>query len=306
MTGRTSRLPTPERRQHVDATGAGLLIFCSALMGLNQVVVKMTNAGLQPVFQAGLRSVLSILPILLVAMALRRRLTLRDGSLVPGIVAGVFFASEFLLLFPALDHTTVARASVFFYTMPFWAAVGAHFLIPGEHLTVVRLVGLVLAVAGVVVAMSDHFATARPTLRGDLYCLVAAVFWAGIVLVARTTRLSRACPEMQLLYQLVVSAVILLAAAAVIGDPVRQFTAMTAWLLAFQVLVVVCLGFLLWFWVLSVYPAADMASFSFLAPVFGVIFGWLVLGEHLTSSVLWALAMVSAGVYLVNRRPRGP
>ncbi|MXY64030.1 MAG: EamA family transporter, partial [Gammaproteobacteria bacterium] len=68
----------------------------------------------------------------------------------------------------------------------------------------------------------------------------------------------------------------------------------------------ICLGFLVWFWVLSVYPAADMASFSFLAPVFGVIFGWLILGERLTSSVLWALAMVCAGVYLVNRRPRIP
>ncbi len=299
-------LPVTRRRERIDGLGAGLLIFCSALMGLNQVVVKVTNIGLQPVFQAGLRSALAILPVLLVAMALRRRLTLRDGSLAPGILAGVFFASEFLLLFPALDHTTVARASVFFYTMPFWAAVGAHFMIPGENLTLVRLAGLVLAVAGVVVAMSDHFDTLRPTLRGDLYCLVAAVFWAGIILVARTTSLSRACPEMQLLYQLVVSAVILMAAAAVVGDPVRQFTALTAWLVAFQVLVVICLGFLVWFWVLSVYPAADMASFSFLAPVFGVIFGWLILGEDLTSSVLWALAMVCAGVYLVNRRPRIP
>ena len=65
----------------------------------------------------------------------------------------------------------------------------------------------------------------------------------------------------------------------------------------------VCPGFLVWFWVGSVYPAAGMAPFSFLAPVFGVISGWLILGA-LTGSVLWALAMVRAGVYRVNRRPR--
>ncbi len=291
------------RRQRIDGLGAGLLLFCSALMGLNQVVIKLSNIGLAPVFQAGLRSLLAVVPVLLVALVLRRRLSLTDGSLVPGMVAGVFFASEFLLLFQALDYTTVARASVFFYTMPFWTALGAHFLIPGERMGAARLLGLMLAIVGIIVALWEQFDSTGDTLRGDLYCLVGAVFWSGIILVARTTRLSKACPEMQLLYQLLISGPVLLGAAWLIGDPIRDFTAFTGWLMAFQVLVVVCLGFLTWFWVLSVYPAADMAAYSFLSPVFGVIFGWLILGESLTGNVILALVLVCIGVWLVNRRP---
>jgi len=67
---------------------------------------------------------------------------------------------------------------------------------------------------------------------------------------------------------------------------------------------VVCFGFLAWFWVLKIYPASDMASYSFLAPVFGVLFSWLILGEEISWSVIAALALVAAGIYLVNRRAR--
>jgi drug/metabolite transporter (DMT)-like permease len=66
---------------------------------------------------------------------------------------------------------------------------------------------------------------------------------------------------------------------------------------------VVCFGFLIWFWVLSVYPASSMASFSFLSPVFGVIFGWLILGEKIDETIIIALLLVSLGVILVNRKP---
>src|SRR5690606_11973362 len=114
---------------------------------------------------------------------------------------------------------------------------------------------------------------APEALRGDLMCLAAAVCWAGITLTVRTTRLSRSDPEMQLVYQLAVSAVILLAVAPLLGDTVREVTPAILGIFTFQVLVVVCFGILLFFWVLRHYPASDMASFAFLAPLFGVLAG---------------------------------
>ncbi|KAA3622258.1 MAG: EamA family transporter, partial [Proteobacteria bacterium] len=140
---------------------------------------------------------------------------------------------------------------------------------------------------------------------GDLMCLAAAAFWAGIALVARVTRLSRASPHMQLLYQLGVSGIVLTAAAPLAGDMVLDPTPLILGIFAFQSLVIVAIGFTVWFWVLSVYPASDMASFGFLSPVFGVLFGWLIFDETISVNVLLALAMVGAGIYLVNRKP-GP
>ena len=108
---------------------------------------------------------------------------------------------------------------------------------------------------------------------------------------------------MQLLYQLAVSAVVLLLIAPAFGELVREINTTITILFAVQVLVVVCFSFLTWFWLLSVYPASKMTSFSFLAPVFGVIFGWLILDETLSSLFILALVLVCAGVFLVSRKP---
>lgn len=292
-----------KRKNHIDSSGAFLLVLCSALMGINQVIVKIVNAGLHPVFQAGLRSACAFLPVLLFAVLMKKRLTIRDGSFRPGLLAGVFFAAEFLLLFQALDYTTVSRASIFFYTMPFWTALAAHFLIPGERLTRARLAGLLLALSGVALALSDNQSPAsEQAIVGDLFCLLGAMCWSGIIIVARTTRLSGSCPEMQLLYQLAVSAVLLLAIAPAFGELVRDVDSTIVLLFTTQVLVVVCFGFLTWFWLLSIYPASSMASYSFLSPVFGVFFGWVILNEPMDGNIAIALALVSIGVYLVNRK----
>jgi drug/metabolite transporter (DMT)-like permease len=294
-----------ERKDRIDAFGALVLVTFSFLMGINQVMVKLVNAGFSPVFQAGLRSACALLPVVLYAVLTRKRLSVRDGSLGPGIVCGLFFSMEFLLLFTAFEYTAVSRASVLFYTMPVWVALAAHFLFPGERLTPRRALGLVLAVAGVAWALLDKPSDlAEGSLIGDLMCIAGSLCWAGIALVARLTKFSNAEPEMQLTYQLAVSGPVLLLAAPFFGDVIREVTPTIIGLFSFQVLAVVSFGMLTWFWVLRHYPASDMTAFSFLAPLFGVLGGWLILGEQITVSIIGALVLVGTGIALISWRPK--
>lgn len=296
-----------QRKQQIDAFGASVLVAFSALLGLNQVMIKIVNAGLQPVFQAGLRSLCAFFPVLLFALIAKKKLSLTDGSFWPGVLAGVLFGIEFLILFIGLDYTSVSRASVLFYTMPLWVALAAHFLLPGETLTARRVAGIMLAIAGVVVAlMFKSGDVGEKAWLGDILCLLGSFFWAAIALLARASKLARARPEMQLLYQLGVSAPILLVASFWFGDLLREPDPLIWFIFLFQVLVVVSVGFLSWFWVLSIYPAADMAVYSFLAPVFGVFFGWLILNEQVGWNILLALVLVSIGIALVNLPKRMP
>ncbi len=293
-----------ERKNHIDAFGASVLISFSVLLGLNQALVKLVNVGFAPVFQAGLRSACAFLPVLAFAWIARRRLSVSDGTLGPGIVNGLLFSGEFCLLFLALDYTSVARVSLFFYTMPFWVAVGAHFLIPGERLTRSRIAGLAIALAGVTLALSgdDAPSAGSKAWLGDLLAVGGAVLWAGIALLTRTTRLSGATPEMNLLYQLAVSAVLLLAIAPLFGEPIREVTPEILGIFTFQFLVVVAFGFVVWFWILMIYPVSDMASFGLLTPIFGVFFGWLIFDDELTLSFILSLLMVGSGIFLINSR----
>ncbi|MEM9059210.1 MAG: DMT family transporter [Pseudomonadota bacterium] len=292
-----------QRKDRIDALGAVALVSFSFLMGINQVMVKLVNAGMSPVFQAGARSACALLLVLMIAMAARKRLSVTDGSFWPGILCGTLFSFEFLLLFEGLEFTAVSRASVIFYTMPVWVAVAAHFLIPGESLTRRRVLGLVLAVVGVAVALLDAPPEFAPeALKGDLMCLAGSFCWAGIALTARLTRLSRSEPEMQLIYQLAVSGPLLLMLSPLFGPALREVTETILWIFAFQVVVVVSIGFLVWFMVLRVYPASDMTAFSFLAPLFGVVASWVILNEPFSWSVVAALVMVGTGIAMISWR----
>lgn len=293
------------QRHDMTAAGAGALIAIMMILAVNQVVIKLTNDGLQPVFAAGLRS-LGAIPVLVGWMALRgERLDFRRGTVLAGVLVGLVFSVEFLALFLALDLTTVTRVSVIFYSMPVWMAVAAHFLLPGEHLTPARSLGLALAFAGVGWAIVDRSGLGGDaSLAGDLAALVAAWGWMGVSLAPRLTPLGRLRPEMQMLWQLLVSAPVLLVAALMFGPLIRDFQPVTAWMMLFQIVVVAAGVFLAWFWLLTHFKASQIAAFAFLSPVFGVIMGWLWLGETVTPSFVAKLVLVAAGIVLINRRAR--
>jgi drug/metabolite transporter (DMT)-like permease len=290
-----------DKRDHIDLFGAVMLTGFSLLLAFNQVVIKVTNGGLQPVFFAGLRSLGAVLCIWL---WLWWRGIPRDwgGPDVrrAGYAIGAIFAFEFLCLFIALDLTTVARTSVLFYAMPVWVALGAHLFVPGDRLTAPRIAGLSLSVTGVALAMLGRNEGVG-SLWGDLAAVGASIGWAAAGLMVKASPLRTIRPEMQLMWQVAVSAPILILLAPLFGELVRDLQPIHLAGLAFQIVVVVSAGFILWFWLMSLYPASGVASFSFLAPVFGVFLGWWLLDEPVTPALLGALALVASGLVLINR-----
>ena len=276
------------------------------LLGLNQVAIKITNEALQPVFWAALRSFIATLLILMWVRFRGGRVRLELKFLAAGLLMSGVFSGEFVLLFVALDLTTVVRTSVIFYTMPVWLALAAHFLLPGERMTLLKAVGLAMAVCGVIWAIGFRDSSSGGSLTGDLCALGAAFGWAGIPLCARLSALRRVEPETQLIWQLTLSVPILLFASLFFGALVRDFHIFHLAPMAFQSGIVVAAGFLIWLHLLKVYSASGVASFSFLAPLFGVFMGWLLLGEPVGPSVIGSLVLVSIGIVLINKQPSTP
>lgn len=282
-----------------------MLVGFAVLMAFNQVVIKVSTGGFQPVFLAGLRS-LGAIVLLLIWILVRKRDAARHmlGYWRSGLLIGAFFTVEFLCLFIALDLTSVAHASILLYSMPVWLALIAHVALPQERLSRRRVIGLILAMCGVTLALLDPVSRAESSLLGDLAALIAAFCWAGIAISVRLTKISKAAPETQLMWQLVVSAIVLILVSPLFGPLLRGVEWIHIAGLVFQITAVASFGFLFWFWLLTRYPASGVASFSFLSPVFGVLLGWLVLGEQIGIVVLLALVLVAAGLVLINRRAR--
>jgi drug/metabolite transporter (DMT)-like permease len=291
-------------RPRVSSAAAAVLVLCCALWGLNQIAIKVGGEGISPALQAGLRSLGAA--VLLVGWMGLRRLPLfpRDGTLPAGILVGLLFAGEFILLYSGLTRTTAAHSVVLLYSSPFAVAIGSHFLVPGDRLTRNKIIGLLAAFAGIVLAFAERLGGigSGSQLLGDVMCLSGGMLWGATTVAIKATRMRSAPAENTLLYQLVVSAVVLLVMALLLGERgIVDFSPRVALAFAYQVIVVAFASFLVWFWLIRHYAASVIASFAFLAPVFGVVFAWLLLGEPISPSLIGAVVLIAIGIYIVNR-----
>ncbi len=110
---------------------------------------------------------------------------------------------------------------------------------------------------------------------------------------------------MQNFLQLALSIPFLFIASLFFGPFIRDLVPLHGFLFLFQVFAIVSFGFMFWMWLLTIYRAAEVAAFSFLSPLFGILLGWLILGERVTAPILLAGGLVAAGLLLINRPAPG-
>jgi drug/metabolite transporter (DMT)-like permease len=279
-----------------------LVVFLCMIWGFNQPAIKLALPDVPPLTQCVIRSFLGML-ILLGWMRLRGlRIAAADGTLVAGLVTGALFGLEFLLIYRGLLYTTASRAVLFIYLAPFLVVLGGHWLFPGDRFGPLQWIGLLASFAGMLIAFGVPAPAADPNqLLGDLMMVAAAAGWAATTLVIKASSLARISPEKTLLYQLVICVPIVGLGALLFGERVTAMPgAVALGSLAYQT-VVVGTTFSIWFALIVKYSASRLSAFTFLTPLCGVAAGHLVLGEPLTPAFALAVALVTAGLILVNR-----
>ena len=216
----------------------------------------------------------------------------------------LLFGMEFWLVGEGLRHTSAAHMVVFLYTAPIFAALGLHWRLPAERLAPLQWLGIALAFSGLASGVFRPCASASPApgnmLWGDFLGLMAGVAWGATTVVVRSSRLARAPATQTLLYQLVGAFVLLMAVAWSTGQTHVNPTPQVWASLVFHSLVVSFASFLVWFWLLRQYLASRLGVFSFLTPMFGIVFGALMLGERIEPSFLMGALPLFAGILLVS------
>jgi drug/metabolite transporter (DMT)-like permease len=296
-----------ERKTHLDGIAVSLLVVCCLFWGAQQVLIKATLAELPPFYQASLRFIGAT--VLLMLWCKWRKIPLwgRDGSLKPGIVAGLLFAVEFSAIYMGLQFTSASRLTVFLYTSPFWVAVLVPLWVPAEKIGKWQWLGLILAFCGVTLAMFDGFSSATSTSvghwKGDLLALAGGLGWGLTTVVIRTSVLSKLSPEKLLFYQISISAALLPIVSMLMGESWQQnWSGFAISSMLIQTVVGAFISYLAWMWMLSRYPATKISGFVFLTPLFALLVGNVWLGEALTLPLIAGLACVAVGMLLVNRR----
>ncbi|RLZ10001.1 DMT family transporter [Acinetobacter sp. 2JN-4] len=294
-----------DERKTLDARASGLMIGLCMIWGLQQVILKMAAPDISPLMQIALRSGLAailLLPLLCLdkTAELFNRQNLKAGALV-----AFLFSLEFFLLAQALQWTSASHAVVLLYTAPIFVALGLHWKLPSERLSLLQWSGIALAFIGIVVTfIRGQQGTAslieQQMLWGDLLALAAGIAWAATTITVRLSSLAQAAVTQTLFYQLAGSFILLFGLAVFLGQASIHFTPLVIGSLAFHTLVVSFASFLAWFWLLRNYLASRLGVFSFLTPLFGIVFGMWLLGERIEPNFVLGSILVLMGIMVVS------
>lgn len=294
-----------QRKDHLDTFAMTLLVACCAFWGFQQILIKFAGREIPPLWQASVRMAGATALLWLWCQFRGVKLFNSDGSLKGGLLVGLLFAAEFCLIYLGLQHTSASRLTVFLYTSPFWVAVLLPRFVPSEKLRTLQWVGLVIAFSAVAIAFSEAFthASVPGQWKGDAMGLAAGMFWGLTTIAIRTTKVASVQAEKSLFYQLSVTAVVCPLLSLALGEAWSFDYSALAWGSVFlQTAVGAFASYLAWMWMLRHYPATQMSTFTFLTPLFALVFGVVLLGEPLTLQLVLALVGVAVGIVLVSRK----
>ena len=271
-----------------------LILAVVAVWGTNFVIIKFALAHLPPLLLAALRFLLAAFPLVLFV----RRPAASWGNLaLYGLAIGV---GQFALLFYGMQRDiTPGLASLVVQAQVFFTVALAVF-IDGERLRPYQWVAALVAVTGIVIIASHT--DGHTSLLGLALTLGAALFWAlGNVA-------SRAAGPVDVLAYVAWSSLfavppLFLLSYWLEGWPriaagLAQADAATWAAVVWQSLGNTIFGYGVWAWLLARYPAATVAPFSILVPVFGIGASALLMGEALPPWKLLATGLVLAGLAL--------
>ena len=291
-------------RQALDSKASGIMFGLCILWGLQQVVLKLAAPDISAVMQIALRSGLSALMVYpMIKLAKGTSLWGRD-YLAAGILVGLLFAAEFFLVAQALRFTSASHTVVLLYTAPIFVALGLHWKLPSERLSLIQWLGIACAFFGIVIAFlfrpASSQAAASSALWGDVLALIAGVLWAATTIAVRLTKLAEAPATQTLFYLLFIAFLVLLPVAFFMGQATIHWSVLSFTSLLFHTVVVSFASYLIWFWLLKKYLASQLGVFSFLTPIFGMCFGVVLLNEQLELNFLVGTCFVLMGVMVVS------
>jgi len=287
------------------------LLAATFLMGSSFVAGKiLVAAGYPPMVLVGWRFLVAALATLpLVAIyegslgqaLIPAGLSARDAALVA--VIGLFqTAGVMSLLFYSMRTISASSAAILLFTNPIWVALmGRLFL--GEALFGRRIVGLLLGIAGVVLAIGagPGALVGDGVEIGEATGLASAFCWSISTIINKRARL-RIGTWALTFWQMLIGSLLVLAVAYAMGQHWPDATTPAHWGWFFYLSIPASTGsFGLWFVALSQGGATRTSSYLFLAPLFAVICSFLVLDTALTWPQALGGLLIGGAVWLVNR-----
>lgn len=283
---------------------AAWCVLC-LIWGSTWLFIKLGLADLPPVSFAGIRFVVAA--SMLWAIIAIRRTPLPKGPRAWGFLAltgFLAFSLNYGLLFWGEQRTSSGLAAVLQATIPAFGLALAHLLLPSDRMTLPKVLGVSLGIAGVAVIFSD-----RTTLAGDDALRGGLAIVAGAFAVALANVLVKShgahfdaviLAGVQMTFGLVP---LVVAGFLAEGSPLGfRWTPRAVLSVLYLALVGSVIAFLLFYWLLRRMDVTKVLLIALVTPVLALALGAVVLGERLGGRAFLGTGMVLGGVSLGARR----
>jgi drug/metabolite transporter (DMT)-like permease len=284
-------------------------LVLSLIWGSTWLFIKLGLEDLPPFTFAGVRFVVAA-SVLLVVIAVRRvplPRARRDWLLIAltGVMA---FAVNYGLLFWGEQRTSSGLAAILQTIIPAFGLVIAHYYLPDERITLWKVCGIALGIAGVALIFSDQASVGdgKSALMGSAAIVVGAfgVAYSNVLVKARARHIE---PAALAAGQMICGLVpLLLVGVTLEGNPFAfRWTPLAVLSLLYLALIGSSVAFLLFYWLVRNMDVTKTMLIPLVTPPIAVFLGWLVLDESLTwRTAVGALGIMSGIALIVTRKKK--
>tara|TARA_B100000683_G_scaffold59365_1_gene57449 strand:+ start:1036 stop:1917 length:882 start_codon:yes stop_codon:yes gene_type:complete len=288
-----------KERKNLSFRAASLDLFLSFLWGGHPTALKVAIPYAPPIRQGWMRFVVSAVVILFWARYKKISLIPTKAEIKPLVQLGILFSVQLLFLNIGISKTSVSSSVILNSTYPIWVITLGHFFIKGDNFTFLKFLGVMIAYLGIIITYFDSFGNSS-FLLGNSFCLAS-----GFLLGVRTIFLAKGsesiAPLKLLMAQAFFGSIIFIMLSIIFeGDPYK-FSLILLISILYQGAIVAGFNFIANIWLLKNYKPSQVTVIHLSQPIFGILIGYVVLGENIGLLVLLGAAFVILGSILVRK-----
>ena len=288
-----------KERKNLSFRAASLDLVLSFLWGGHPTALKVALPYAPPIRQGWMRFVVSAVVILFWARYKKISLIPTKAEIKPLVQLGILFSVQLLFLNIGISKTSVSSSVILNSTYPIWVITLGHFFIKGDNFTFLKFLGVMIAYLGIIITYFDSFGNSS-FLLGNSFCLAS-----GFLLGVRTIFLAKGsesiAPLKLLMAQAFFGSIIFILLSIIFeGDPYK-FSLILLISILYQGAIVAGFNFIANIWLLKNYKPSQVTVIHLSQPIFGILIGYVVLGENIGLLVLLGAAFVILGSILVRK-----
>ncbi len=280
-----------------------VLLLLGAIWGSSYLFIKVAVADIPPFTLVAVRTFVAALALLAVLRFKNESLPRTRQGLLPLLALGVFNGViPYTLITWGEVHISSGLAAILTAAMPLFTILIAHFWTHDEHLTPIKVLGIVVGFFGVIVLfLPDLRSGIQIEFWGELAVVVAAASY-GLATVIAHKYLDGVSHVVAATGQLGSAALCMIPLSLLFDGPLSLRPSLPA---VGSLLILTLMGtsfaYILYYWLIEHTGATRTALVTYLIPITGIFWGAALLGEVIAWESIAGLLLIIVGIAFVNR-----